>query len=67
MSVFDTQGNFISRVASMGTLNAPWGLAIAPASFGSFAGDLLVGNFGDGTINAFDLNSKYFRRSVDRT
>ena len=39
----------------MGTLNVPWGLAIAPSSFGKFAGDLLVGNFGDGTINAFNL------------
>jgi hypothetical protein len=35
----------------MGTLNSPWGLAIAPSSFGQFAGDLLVGNFGDGRIN----------------
>jgi len=55
VSVFDLQGNFIGRVASMGTLNSPWGLEIAPSSFGQFAGDLLVGNFGDGRINAFDL------------
>jgi len=41
------------RIASRGALNAPWGLAIAPASFGSFAGALLVGNFGDGRISAF--------------
>jgi uncharacterized protein (TIGR03118 family) len=41
------------RVASHGTLNAPWGLAIAPASFGRFAGALLVGNFGDGRIGAY--------------
>src|SRR5581483_11083757 len=54
VSVFDTQGNFIERLASGGSLNSPWGLAIAPSSFGAFAGDLLVGNFGDGTINAFD-------------
>jgi uncharacterized protein (TIGR03118 family) len=40
----------------MGTLNSPWGLAIAPSSFGKFAGDLLVGNFGDGAINAFVLS-----------
>lgn len=57
VSVFDTNGNFIGRVASQGTLNSPWGLAIAPASFGQFAGDLLVGNFGDGRINAFDLSN----------
>ncbi len=54
VSAFDTQGNFLGRVASMGTLNSPWGLAIAPASFTGFAGDLLVGNFGDGTINVFN-------------
>jgi uncharacterized protein (TIGR03118 family) len=60
VSVFDLQGNFLGRVASGGTLNSPWGLAIAPASFGSLAGDLLVGNFGDGLINAFDLSSNMF-------
>jgi len=57
---FDLSGNFVGRVGSGGTLNAPWGLAIAPASFGLFAGDLLVGNFGDGTINIFDLGTKTF-------
>ena len=41
-------------------LNSPWGLDIAPAGFGQFAGDLLVGNFGDGTINAFDLKTHDF-------
>lgn len=60
VSVFDTNGNFLGRVASQGTLNSPWGLAIAPPSFGQFAGDLLVGNFGDGRINAFDLSSNAF-------
>src|SRR5262245_39061207 len=50
---YDTSGNLLGRVASRGQLNAPWGLAIAPSSFGRFAGDLLVGNFGDGRINAF--------------
>jgi uncharacterized protein (TIGR03118 family) len=54
VSVFDLNGNFLARVASGGTLNSPWGLDIAPAGFGSFANDLLVGNFGDGTINVFD-------------
>jgi uncharacterized protein (TIGR03118 family) len=51
---FDFEGNFIERVANQGSLNAPWGLAIAPASFGAWAGALLVGNFGDGRISAFD-------------
>jgi len=54
VSVFDLQGNFLGRVASQGTLDSPWGLALAPASFGPFGGDLLVGNFGDGRINAFN-------------
>jgi uncharacterized protein (TIGR03118 family) len=57
---FDLQGNFIERVASRGSLDSPWGMAIAPDSFGKLAGDLLVGNFGDGTINAFDpVNDRF--------
>jgi uncharacterized protein (TIGR03118 family) len=60
VNAFDLQGNLIGRIGSMGTLNSPWGLAIAPASFGSFAGDLLVGNFGDGRINAFNLSTSMF-------
>jgi uncharacterized protein (TIGR03118 family) len=54
---FDMQGQMIGRLASGGTLNSPWGLATAPASFGNIAGDLLVGNFGDGTISVFDQNN----------
>ena len=50
---FSTNGDLIHRVASKRQLNAPWGLAMAPESFGAFGGDLLVGNFGDGRINAF--------------
>ncbi len=50
---FSLDGHLEERIASHGPLDSPWGLAIAPASFGSFAGDLLVGNFGDGTIDAF--------------
>ena len=60
VDVFDTEGNLLSRVATQGTLNSPWGLAIAPASFGTLAGDLLVGNFGDGRINAFNLTTDSF-------
>ncbi len=51
---FDTNGNFVRRIATGGTLNSPWGLAVAPGDFGDFSNDLLVGNFGDGLINAFD-------------
>jgi uncharacterized protein (TIGR03118 family) len=53
VSAFDLQGNFLGRIGAMGPLNSPWGLALAPTSFTGFAGDLLVGNFGDGTINAY--------------
>jgi uncharacterized protein (TIGR03118 family) len=57
---FDLQGNFIARIASGGALDAPWGLAIAPGSFGALAGALLVGNFGDGRISAYDPTSHAF-------
>jgi uncharacterized protein (TIGR03118 family) len=57
VDAFDLNGNMIGRVGSGGTLNSPWGLAIAPSSFGNLAGDLLVGNFGDGTINVFNQNT----------
>lgn len=60
VSVFDLQGNFLGRVASQGTLDSPWGVALAPASFRQFAGDLLVGNFGDGHINVFDPSTHDF-------
>jgi len=53
VDVFDLNGNLVSHLISNGPLNSPWGLAIAPAGFGSLSGDLLVGNFGDGLINAF--------------
>ena len=55
VDTFDTSGTFLGRVAQRGRLNSPWGLALAPASFGRFGGDLLVGNFGDGEINAYEL------------
>jgi uncharacterized protein (TIGR03118 family) len=64
VSVFDFSGNFISRFASAGPLNAPWGIALAPAGFGSFAGDLLIGNFGDGTINIFAANGTSLATSM---
>jgi uncharacterized protein (TIGR03118 family) len=57
VSTFDLNGNFLKRVVSNGPLNSPWGVAIAPANWAAFGGALLVGNFGDGTINAFDATS----------
>jgi uncharacterized protein (TIGR03118 family) len=62
---FDLNGKLIQRVASHGPLDSPWGLAIAPDSFGNLAGDLLVGNFGDGTINAFNLKNDSFQGKLD--
>ena len=55
--MFDFAGNFLARVASGGVLNAPWGTALAHPNFGAFGGDLLIGNFGDGRINAFHENA----------
>ena len=57
VDLFDLNGNLIQRLATGGVLNSPWGLALAPAGFGDLAGDLLVGNFGDGTIHAFNPTS----------
>jgi uncharacterized protein (TIGR03118 family) len=54
VDVFDPDGHLLRRLASGGALNAPWGMALAPADFGRFSNRLLVGNFGDGTINAYD-------------
>lgn len=54
---FDLNGNLLMRVASNGVLNAPWAVTQAPGNFGKFSGSLLVGNFGDGTINAFDMTT----------
>ena len=58
VSVFDTDGNFVRRLASRGPLNSPWGLALAPdRKFGNLTGALLVGNFGDGEIHGYDITT----------
>ncbi len=54
VNVFDTSGKLLQRLVSQGPLNSPWGIVLAPAGFGGFGGALLVGNFGDGLINAFN-------------
>jgi uncharacterized protein (TIGR03118 family) len=54
VDVYSTSGLLQARLISRGDLNSPWGLVLAPSTFGGFAGDLLVGNFGDGTIHAYD-------------
>jgi uncharacterized protein (TIGR03118 family) len=60
MSVFDTNGVFQGRLISNGPLNSPWGITVAPAGFGAFPNALLVGNFGDGRVNAFNLTTGAF-------
>jgi uncharacterized protein (TIGR03118 family) len=55
VDIFGADGTVLRRFASNGALNSPWGLAVAPANFGNFSHALLVGNFGDGRINAYDL------------
>ena len=60
VDVFNANGKFLRRLVSHGQLNSPWGMALAPANFGKFSKALLVGNFGDGTINAFNLKTGAF-------
>jgi uncharacterized protein (TIGR03118 family) len=65
VNVFDADGNLIRRFASQGVLNSPWGLALAPAGFGAFSGHVLIGNFGDGRINAFNPATGAFRGTLE--
>jgi uncharacterized protein (TIGR03118 family) len=67
VNVFDPDGRLLRRIASRGVLNAPWGIALAPESFGEFGGALLVGNLGDGTINAFGPRTGRFLGSLRDT
>jgi uncharacterized protein (TIGR03118 family) len=61
---FDTQGHLLMRLVSHGALNAPWGIALAPADFGPAGGNLLIGNFGDGRIHAYDPVTGAFRGTL---
>jgi uncharacterized protein (TIGR03118 family) len=60
VDVYDTSGKLLQHLAEKGTLNSPWGVQIAPATFGKLGGALLVGNFGDGLISAFDPTTGAF-------
>ncbi len=60
VDVYNTNGHLLRRLISHGKLNSPWGLALAPDDFGRFSNDLLVGNFGDGHINAFNPHTGDF-------
>jgi len=60
VDTFGLSGQLLARFAERGELNSPWGAELAPASFGEFGGDILIGNFGNGHINAFDPSSGEF-------
>jgi uncharacterized protein (TIGR03118 family) len=60
VDVYTDEGRLVKRLVKRGALNSPWGLALAPKGFGEFGGDLLVGNFGDGVINAYETHSGKF-------
>jgi uncharacterized protein (TIGR03118 family) len=64
VDIFDLNGNLQKRLISNGPLDQPWGVALAPSGFGDFANDLLVGDFGDGLINAFNPSTGAFLGSV---
>ena len=66
VDIFDSNGNFVSTlVAAGGKINAPWGVVTATATFGVFPNAILVGNFGDGTISAFDTTGKFLGQLTD--
>jgi uncharacterized protein (TIGR03118 family) len=60
VDVYTSDGSLVERLAGHGVLDAPWGIAIAPANFGALSGDLLIGNFGNGRINAFNPQTGHF-------
>jgi uncharacterized protein (TIGR03118 family) len=57
ISIFRTDGSFVKRLLSQGELNSPWGMVIAPSGFGQYSSLLLVGNFGDGRILAYNADN----------
>ena len=63
---YDASGTLLARVATRGSLDSPWGLAMAPNEFGRFSGDLLVGNFGNGKINAYSSSGGTWHRVGSR-
>jgi uncharacterized protein (TIGR03118 family) len=67
IDTFDTTGNFLSRFAAGSNLNAPWAVVQAPSGFGSYGNDILVGNFGDGHISAYDTSGNYLGQLTGQT
>ncbi|HVG87840.1 MAG TPA: TIGR03118 family protein, partial [Gaiellales bacterium] len=66
VAIFNRRGHLMRRLVTGGSLNAPWGLARAPSGFGKFSRDFLVGNFGDGLINAFDPQTGQWEGALRR-
>jgi uncharacterized protein (TIGR03118 family) len=64
VDVYDTSGNLVKRLVRRGRLDSPWGIQIAPKGFGKFGGDLLVGNFGNGKINAYNVRNGEFEGTL---
>ncbi|HME69559.1 MAG TPA: TIGR03118 family protein [Myxococcota bacterium] len=64
---FDSSGTLLQRIATGGSLYAPWGITLAPASFGHFGGDLLIGQFGNGEILVFDPSTNQFLGTINGT
>jgi uncharacterized protein (TIGR03118 family) len=67
VSIFDSSGNFTKRLITHAPLNSPWGMALAPASFGKASGKLIVGNFGNGRINIFDPDTGAFINAFEKS
>jgi uncharacterized protein (TIGR03118 family) len=65
IDIFDNSGDFLSRLVSNGALDSPWGMVIAPSGFGSYGGDLLVGNFGDGMIDVYNPTTGAFINTLN--
>jgi len=65
VDIFRSDGSFERRGMTGGTLNAPWGMVLTPANFGQFSNDILIGNFGDGKINAFDPTGQFLGQVMD--
>ncbi len=64
IDIYDTNGVLLKTLVTAGRLNAPWGIALAPADFGTLSNTLLVGNFGDGTINGYDAGNGQYMGTV---
>ncbi len=65
VDVYDTSGNFIERFATGGPLEAPWGVTLAPSEFGTYSNDLLIGNFGNGDILAYNPTTMAYVGTLD--